>query len=556
MKKILCLFLVCIFSLSLVSCSDDENNESNPYDSVFDSVVKSYLNLLKDQKTGSYSSSFNEYYNNMYLLKYNTDYSYDEVYSKNLLNKYDDEYETWDSTDVKVETRIKQSKEVNLDMQDEVFKKYAKYYDFKFDKKGVEDIVALDASVYFDGEEHNFSDVIFAVKKNGQWTILARINLGYYLFDSYYNYVRDYEYFPDTTESDTYKFTDYVNVLFTVVESYPDYEMPYNKCTMAITLDTNHDKIKLTSFNEDTLVDIKDNDYIDWDSDDAKIAFLYPSGKENAIISTAYSNFDLFIDRYVTLDLEYLPKIIDELGGADLNLTYDDIDYINYMKYKTGLTTDTESIKSEAGKVHLNGEETKLHFLNAGLEKGVDGNEIGIDGDKFDRMRRQQDVAEFIIKKLQGMSNDEIRNFYAHIGTMLRTNFKIDEWLILISNSDKYSKYSVKKYSVPQDGLWELYDSPENGYVDRITDLDKCKEGLRNFIYEGVSADDYSVFISNHRPSYKDNTMTDDDWKTVIDQLDKRNKENTDTTDNVVDFSDFHKSVQTETLTKEDFFPE
>ena len=555
MKKIICLFLVCIFSLSLVSCSDEENSESNQYEDLFDSVVKSYLNLLKDQNTGSYSSSYYEYYNNMYILKYNTDCSYDEAYLKTLLNKYDDDYKTWEPTDAKVETRIKQSKEVDLDMQDEVFKKYAKYYDFKFDKKGVEDIVALDASVYFDGKEHNFSDVIFAVKKNGQWTILARINLGYYLFDSYYNYERDYEYFPDTTESGG-NVTYYANFLFTVVESPPDYEMSFNECTMAITLDSHHDQIKMTSFNEDTLVDIKDNDYIDWDSDNAKIAYLYPSGKENAIISTAYSNFNLRFDGYVTLDLEYLPKIIDELGGADLILSDDEIKYINYLKYKTGLTTDTNSIKSEAGKVHLNGDETKLHFLNAGLDKDVDGNEIGFDGDKFDRMRRQQDVAEFVIKKLQGMSNDEIRNFYAHIGTMLRTNLKTNEWLLLISNSDKYSKFSVKKYSVPQDGLWELYDSPENGYVDRITDLDKCKEGIRNFIYEGISADDYSGYISNHYPSYDNNTMTDDDWKTVIDRLGKRNKDNTDTTDNVVDFSAFHKSVQTETLTKEDFFPE
>ena len=70
-------------------------------------------------------------------------------------------------------------------------------------------------------------------------------------------------------------------------------------------------------------------------------------------------------------------QIIDTLGGIDMEVTQDEIDYINYQMYKNEQTDDPHTIKDAPGMVHLNGQEALWYARNRGLTKGEDDRRWG-----------------------------------------------------------------------------------------------------------------------------------------------------------------------------------
>ena len=66
-----------------------------------------------------------------------------------------------------------------------------------------------------------------------------------------------------------------------------------------------------------------------------------------------------------------------------MEVTQDEIDYINYQMYKNNQADTRTTITDAPGTVHLNGLEALWYARNRGLTKGEDGNEIGLDGDCY-----------------------------------------------------------------------------------------------------------------------------------------------------------------------------
>ena len=60
-----------------------------------------------------------------------------------------------------------------------------------------------------------------------------------------------------------------------------------------------------------------------------------------------------------------------------MEVTADEIAYINYQMYKNGQSDEWSTIKDSPGIVHLNGQEALWYARNRGLTKGEDDNEIG-----------------------------------------------------------------------------------------------------------------------------------------------------------------------------------
>ena len=104
-----------------------------------------------------------------------------------------------------------------------------------------------------------------------------------------------------------------------------------------LTIDNHHKKIKLTSFQRDSYVYIPGHGY-------DKINASYTLGGAKLSIKTIESNFGIKIDRYAVVDFESFTKIIDTLGGIDMELTADEIEYINYQMYKNGQVESRNTI--------------------------------------------------------------------------------------------------------------------------------------------------------------------------------------------------------------------
>lgn len=117
-----------------------------------------------------------------------------------------------------------------------------------------------------------------------------------------------------------------------------------------MTIDNNHKKLKLTSFQRDTYVYIPGYGY-------DKLNASYNYGGAKLSIQTIEANFGIKVDRYAVVDFDSFKKIIDTLGGIDMEVTQDEIDYINYQMYKNNQADTRTTITDAPGTVHLNGQE-------------------------------------------------------------------------------------------------------------------------------------------------------------------------------------------------------
>ena len=131
-----------------------------------------------------------------------------------------------------------------------------------------------------------------------------------------------------------------------------------------LSIDNVHKKLKLTSFQRDTYVYIPGQGY-------DKINASYTLGGATLSIKTIQANFGVKIDRYAVVDFDSFKDIIDTLGGVEIEVTKDEIEYINYQMYKNGQSNgNRHTITAKPGVIRLNGQEALWYSRNRGLTIG------------------------------------------------------------------------------------------------------------------------------------------------------------------------------------------
>lgn len=216
-----------------------------------------------------------------------------------------------------------------------------------------------------------------------------------------------------------------------------------------LSLDTRHQKIKLTSFMRDTYVSIPGYD-------DNRVNAAYAIGGEELAVKTIQANYGIKIDRYAVVDFKSFKKIINTLGGIDVELTAEEIDYINWQcwvnnqvetRYEldvTNYTFDrTDSEGNSRAVVHLNGRQALWHARNRG-EDGI------CSGDDYTRTQRQRQVISILMNRLKQSDSATVMSIIYEIGPFITTNLKTSEITKLATNITKYLKYDMVSTSMPQ----------------------------------------------------------------------------------------------------------
>lgn len=245
-----------------------------------------------------------------------------------------------------------------------------------------------------------------------------------------------------------------------------------------LSIDNRHKKLKLTSFMRDLYVTIPGTDAYGNPHGQNKINAAYTYGGPQLAIKTVESNFGINIDRYAVVDFSSFESIIDILGGIDIELTAEEIDYINWQTYKNGQADTRYEIQAEPGVVHLNGRQALWYARNRGDA------DAGFSGDDFDRTSRQRNLLKTMVGDLKEASLTQIISIMGEIGPMITTNLKKDEITMLVANSLTYLQYDVEEYRVPEDGVWEYGWTDDGQSIVVITDWEKQIYDLAYFVFE------------------------------------------------------------------------
>ena len=219
-----------------------------------------------------------------------------------------------------------------------------------------------------------------------------------------------------------------------------------------ISLDYNTQKIKMTSLERDLVVYLpgerQEYGHLNW---------AYAYGGSTLALQTINYNFDLDLQKYVTVSFGALESIVDKLGGIDIYLTSAEINQTFMPLYISG----------PEGVYTLNGSQALSYSR---IRK--------IDSD-FARMDRQNAVIQAILSKLKEKNPLDLLNILTEILPYVNTNLTNTELKLLMAQMAIFDLNNIETYKEPAGELNDLYTANYIGgyyvpsYVDMVSNLHK-----------------------------------------------------------------------------------
>ena len=171
-------------------------------------------------------------------------------------------------------------------------------------------------------------------------------------------------------------------------------------------------EVKVSSVYRDTLLQLNDGSL-------NKANSAYSFGGPEGAIAMLNENLDMDIQHYVTVNFNSLIDVIDAVGGVDINVTEEEIPYVNAYAVEIIEVTGRQSPGvSEPGLQTLNGLQATAY---ARIRYTA--------GDDFKRTERQRAVLTEVIRKLQGASLSQINKIIDKVFPEVSTNFTLTEIL-------------------------------------------------------------------------------------------------------------------------------
>lgn len=222
---------------------------------------------------------------------------------------------------------------------------------------------------------------------------------------------------------------------------------------MLVTVDKVHQKIKFTSFMRDLWVSIPDYG-------DARLNAAYSYGGADLLMETLYQNFGVPINDYVMVDFEMFQKLIDGLGGVNVDITEDEADFIN----------ETSHAKVHSGENILNGDYALIYCRIRYLDSD------------FNRTQRQRKVMNSILKKTVSQNPVKTLSVMSDIFPYITTDISPAKMTLKAFSAVTFLKYGNDQFRIPTD---DGYTSEMiEGQDVLVPDIDENKAALNKFIYE------------------------------------------------------------------------
>lgn len=237
-------------------------------------------------------------------------------------------------------------------------------------------------------------------------------------------------------------------------------------CIMILTIDNKHNKLKLSSIIRDSYVVIPSRENKD------KINHAYAFGGPQLALKTLNENFNLNLDQFITVNFSSFPKIIDDIGGITLDITTDELKYINDYINNLNNINSTNS----------------PNITTSGLQK-IDGTQAlaycrirYTDGGDFERSQRHRTVLNELIKKCKSITITQYPSLLNELLPLVHTNLEKSEILSLAVNLN-----SLKNQTLLQDRFPRDEDGNEQsigGIYYYVFDEELTTKKILNFIYE------------------------------------------------------------------------
>lgn len=212
---------------------------------------------------------------------------------------------------------------------------------------------------------------------------------------------------------------DYINFLLVGQASREGEAERFADTMILCTVNTYDKTLTMTSLLRDTLV--KMPDYKKRIGGNIKLTTIYHlgstygdgvSGSMELMNQTLYDNFGIEVDHNFEVDFDAFIRVIDMLGGIDIELTEAEADYLNADDFWV-----YEDV--QPGMAHLDGM-TALCYARMRKAAGDEGSDIT-------RTSRQRKVIANILEKIKGLSIGDIQSLVDEVLPLITTSMDSSE---------------------------------------------------------------------------------------------------------------------------------
>lgn len=225
-----------------------------------------------------------------------------------------------------------------------------------------------------------------------------------------------------------------LNILLMGVDDYQENDIGRTDSMMLVSIDRRHKQLKITSFMRDMYLQLSDG----WAPNRINVA--YSLGGPQCLVNTIEKNFNVDIDKYVLIEYDVFEKLIDSLGGVEVNLTADEAAVINDMAPVPG------SYAVE-GSNTLTGSQARYYARIR---------HIG-DGD-FERTERQRIIFSSLINKFKNSDLITISKLGNQVVSEVSSDLTQEDIVNIITNATTYMNYQLLQNRIPSDEMFS-YDS-------------------------------------------------------------------------------------------------
>jgi LCP family protein required for cell wall assembly len=258
-----------------------------------------------------------------------------------------------------------------------------------------------------------------------------------------------------------------INIAFFGVDRRTTSDFGNSDLIMIASVDLESHRVSLSSIMRDTYVKI-------YARGKNKINAAYLEGGPKLAIRTLNENFDLDIKEYVSVDFFGSAKIIQALGGIEIDVKPEEIDFMNnYLGEIAGIDKSPARYITKPGLQLLDGKQAVAYTRIRGVGRG-----------DYDRIERQKTVMSAVAAKFGDKGKEILPILIKDIYPNIETNLDFAKLFMIGNNLMQAEKRSVEHARFPSDRLSEGIRVDNIWYLS--TDLKATTHSLHNFIYKGV----------------------------------------------------------------------
>ncbi len=215
-------------------------------------------------------------------------------------------------------------------------------------------------------------------------------------------------------------------------------------------------KLSLTSFMRDLYADIPGYGV-------HKLNYAYAAGGAKTLMATLENNYELSIDNYAVVDFETMAKVVDLVGGVEIEVSDAECKVLN--DYLTSMNAVDDYLPG-GGSYVLNGNQAVAYMRI----RYVGNND-------YERTQRQRDVLGVIFASMQKLDAEQLTKLVDEILPNVENDITPVDMIRLMALLPDIGDYELSESRIPYDGLF----TSQNEML--VPDFAQTKERLHEELY-------------------------------------------------------------------------